>query len=187
MPTRRIVALVLAAVVLAAAFFARKDTSSGGNEAAFSEAVVNEAAVNEAIVLAMIEAVNARDLDALDTLVAASVQRHSAATPDVVVRSLDDFKAFLQADFATFPDSRMTVNNVVAAGDMVAVHAGYAGTQEGPMGPFPPSGKRMDLPFMGMLRIEDGKIAEMWVEWDNLNALGQLGHFPPPGAAPPTQ
>ncbi|MCH8960675.1 MAG: hypothetical protein IH820_04960 [Bacteroidetes bacterium] len=35
--------------------------------------------------------------------------------------------------------------------------------------------------FLGILRIEEGKIAEMWVEWDNLNILTQLGHFPLPG------
>ncbi len=32
----------------------------------------------------------------------------------------------------------------------------------------------------GIFRLEDGKIAEMWVTWDNLSALMQLGHFPPP-------
>jgi len=53
-------------------------------------------------------------------------------------------------------------------------------TQTGPMGPFPASGKKMILPFMAILRFSDGKIAEMWVEWDNLNALAQSGHFPPP-------
>ena len=142
---------------------------------------------NERIVLAMIETINERDFDALDSLVAADVRRHSAATPDVKVESLDDFKAFLEADLVTFPNSRMTVNRLFADDEMVAVHATYAGTQQGPMGPFPASGKRMELPFMGMLRIEEGKIAEMWVEWDNLNALIQLGHFPPPEAAPPTQ
>ena len=176
MPTRRLIALVLAAVALAAVFFTRQSASDG-----------NEATVNEAVVLAMMEAINARDLDALDTLVAPDLKRHSAATPDVNVRSLDDFKAFLESDFVMVPDSRMTVNRIFAADDMVAVHATYAGTQEGPMGPFPPSGKRMEAPFIGMLRLENGKIAEMWVEWDNLNALFQLGHFPPPGAAPPAQ
>ena len=50
------------------------------------------------------------------------------------------------------------------------------------MGPFPPSGNRLQIPFVGILRIEDGKIAEIWVEWDNLNALMQLGHFPPEAA-----
>ena len=49
------------------------------------------------------------------------------------------------------------------------------------MGPFPPTGKRVEGPFLSFLRIEDGKIAEMWVEWDNLSMLTQLGHLPPPG------
>ena len=44
---------------------------------------------NERIVLAMIEAVNERDFDALDSLVAADMRRHSAATPDVKVESLE--------------------------------------------------------------------------------------------------
>ena len=29
-------------------------------------------------------------------------------------------------------------------------------------------------------RRSEGKIAELWVEWDNLAFLKQLGHFPPP-------
>ena len=48
------------------------------------------------------------------------------------------------------------------------------------MGPFPATGKKADLKYLGILRIEDGKIAEMWVEWDNLAMLTQLSHFPPP-------
>ena len=51
----------------------------------------------------------------------------------------------------------------------------------GRWGPFPASDKPMTIPFMGILRIESGKIAEIWVEWDNLNALGQLGHVPSAG------
>jgi predicted ester cyclase len=48
------------------------------------------------------------------------------------------------------------------------------------MGPFPASGKKLELPFIGILRIEDGKVAEIWVEWDNLYALAQLGLLEPP-------
>ncbi len=65
-------------------------------------------------------------------------------------------------------------------GKYVAVRASYGGTQRGPFGPFPATGRRVDIEFLGMLRIEDGRIAEMWVEWDNLNILTQLGLFPPP-------
>ena len=138
----------------------------------------------EIVVLAMIDAVNARDFDALDTLIAADVRRYSAATPTVEVRSLDDFKAFLHADLAAVPDARQQVNQVFSSGDMVAVHVTYSGTQTGQMGPFPPSGGRIELPFIGLLRVANGRIAEIWVEWDNLNILTQLGHIRPPGMVP---
>jgi predicted ester cyclase len=83
------------------------------------------------------------------------------------------------------PDAVQEVNQIFSNGPMVAVHVTYKGTQSGPMGPFPPSNRRLELPFIGILRVEDGKISEIWVEWDNLNALSQLGHFPPaqPGEA----
>ena len=69
---------------------------------------------------------------------------------------------------------------IFGAGDKVAVRAHYIGTQTGQMGPFPPSGMRVELPFMAILRIENDKIAEIWVEWDNISILTQLGHLPAP-------
>jgi hypothetical protein len=27
--------------------------------------------------------------------------------------------------------------------------------------------------------VEDGKLAEFWITWDNLTILTQLGYFPP--------
>ncbi len=136
---------------------------------------------NEAVVLAMIAAVNGRDFDALDTLIAADVTRRSGATPELIITSLDGFKAFLHQDLAGTPDAQQEVNVIFSGGGWVAVHVTYRGTQTGQMGPFPPSGKALELPFIGLLRVEDGLIREILVEWDNLNALGQLGHFPPPG------
>ena len=129
----------------------------------------------------MTEAINNRDLDALDALISANVVRHSAATPGVVVTSLDEFRAFLESDFSTVPDSVQEIEIIFGQGNFVAVRASYSGTQTGPMGPFPASGNKLRLFYMGIVRFEDGKIAEMWVEWDNLDALTQLGHFPPPG------
>lgn len=73
-----------------------------------------------------------------------------------------------------------TQNVAVTTAMIEAVNARYIGTQDGPMGPLPASGKTLELPFMAILRFADGKIAELWVEWDNLSAFSQLGHFPPP-------
>lgn len=127
-----------------------------------------------------IEAINAKNFEALNDLVTTNFVRHCQATPDVKVNCLDDFKNYLRQDSATFPDSRLTIDHVVAEGDFLAFHGTYVATQKGPMGPFPPSNKQMSLEIVGLQRIENGKAEEMWVTWDNLAALTQLGYFPPP-------
>lgn len=132
---------------------------------------------NKATARAMIEAINDRDLDRLDDLVAADMVRHSQSTPGVEVTSLDDFKAFLESDFAAVPDSEQRCPIMLAEGDYVAAWCRYEGTQHGRMGPYPPTGKPLSLEFAGLLRLEGGSIAEMWVVWDNLAALIQLGHL----------
>lgn len=137
---------------------------------------------NEATFYAMVEAINSRNLDRLDDLVVADVVRHSPSTPGVAVESLDDFKAFLRADFAMVPDSKQECPIVLSDGDRIAAWCTYEGHQEGPMGPFPATGKPLKIEFAGFLRFdESGKIAELNVVWDNLDGLVQLGHLPPPG------
>ena len=135
---------------------------------------------NVQVARSMIEAINNRDLDALDQYVSQSIVRHCAATPDVKVTNLDEFRDFLKTDFAVAPDSVQVVDVIFGSSEYVAVRARYMGTQTGAMGPFPASGKKMVIPFVGILRFAEGKVVEMWVEWDNLGALAQLGHFPTP-------
>lgn len=135
---------------------------------------------NKATVRQMIEAVNARDFDALHEFIADDVLRHSGATPGITVENFGQFMDFLHQDLASVPDAQQEIHFMLAEDDRVAVYATYRGTQKGQFGPFPPSNESLELPFIGILRLEKGKIAEMWVEWDNLNALTQLGHFPPP-------
>lgn len=137
---------------------------------------------NKEVVRRFVAAINQRDFGALDALVAPDVVRHSPSTPGVSVRSLEDLKAFLRQDLAGVPDAVQEIRMILAEGDKVAVWANYSGTQDGPVGPFPASGRTVDLDFAGILRVEDGRIAEMWVVWDNLDMLTQLGHVAPPGS-----
>lgn len=147
-----------------------------------STACLADEAGNIAAVRGMIETINQRDLDGLSEYVADDVVRHSTATPGVVVTNLDEFRTFLVNDIATMPDSVQYIDIIFGSGDYVAVKARLIATQTGQMGPFPPSGKKVELVFMGILRVEDGKVAEIWVEWDNLGALMQMGHITPLGA-----
>ena len=135
---------------------------------------------NVQIAEAMVDAINDRDLDRLDQFVSQNVVRHSEATAGVVVTNLAEFKAFLESDFSAVPDSVMKIDVIFGNPDYVAMRATYSGTQLGQMGPFPPTGKRFELPFIGILKIDESKISEIWVEWDNVFVLNQLGHLAPP-------
>jgi steroid delta-isomerase-like uncharacterized protein len=132
---------------------------------------------NKQLVHRFVEVVNTRDYDALEAFVAPDFVRHCPATPDVVVRSRDDLRRFLEQDLETFPDSVVTLEKLIAEGDFVGFWATYSATQTGQMGPFPPSGRRVTGPFAGYFRIEDGMLRELFVTWDNVDMLTQLGHF----------
>lgn len=138
---------------------------------------------NKEVVHRFSDVLNNKDFDLLDDLMATDFVRHSQATPEVQVRSLDEFKELQKQFLKSFPDQQITIELLIAEGDYVAGYATYTGTQQGPMGAFPASGKRAESKFLSIFRLEKGKIAELWVEWDNLAFLKQLGHFPPPTTA----
>jgi steroid delta-isomerase-like uncharacterized protein len=139
---------------------------------------------NKALVKRFVEIINAQDFERLDEIVQRDVRRHSQSTPDVKVESLDELKQFLARDQVAFPDARIELLQLVSEGPFVAHLSRFTGTQEGPMGPFPASGKAASIDCSGLFRIEGGRIAELWIVWDNLAVLGQLGHLPSP--EPPT-
>ncbi len=135
---------------------------------------------NKTLVRQFTETVNAADWARLEDLVADDVVRHSQATAGPPVTSRAAFVELQRTFLVSMPDQRVTIQLLVAEGDKVAALATYTGTQTGPMGDFPITGKAVDAPFLAIFRIADAKIAELWVEWDNLAMLTQLGVFPPP-------
>ena len=139
---------------------------------------------NKDLVRQFTEATNAADWEALAEIVAEDFTRHSAASAGPPVTSRDEFTQLQDSFLVSFPDQHVTIQQLIAEGDQVAVQATYTGTHTGPMGEFPATGEAVESPFLAIFRIEAGRIAELWVEWDNLAMLTQLGVFPPP--CPPT-
>lgn len=134
---------------------------------------------NKVVVHAFVEAVNAQDWVRVTELVAPAFVRHSHAAGPPGVRSRDDLVAFLRGEFATFPDAHETLEDVLAEGDRVAARHRFRGTQRGPLGPYPPTDRVMDAVYLAIYRLEGGRIAEAWAEWDTLSGLAQLGHHSP--------
>ena len=135
---------------------------------------------NKVIVEKSFEVVANGDYEGMAGYIAEDYVRHCQATPELIIESLDAFKDFIRMDRLSIPDQKLNVKMLVAEGDLVAFWATYTGTQTGQMGPFSPSGKFAELDFSGVHRLENGKVVETWVTWDNITILSQLGHFPPP-------
>ena len=139
----------------------------------------DEGKKNKELVAEVFAVIEAGNFEKLDQFIAADYVRHCQATPDVQVTNLEGLKEFLAHDLETVSDPKMVLHRMVAEDDLVAFWATYSGIQDGPMGPYPATGKRMELDFAGMHRIADDKIVETWVIWDSLTGLTQLELFPP--------
>jgi len=78
---------------------------------------------------------------------------------------------------------RVTVEDMIAEGDKVVTRYIAYGTPRGDVMGIPARGKTFTMTAIDILRFEDGKITEHWIESDQLGMLQQLGVIPAPGQA----
>ncbi len=69
----------------------------------------------------------------------------------------------------------MTLHEVLADGGYVAFRATEIGTHEGEFMGIEPTGRRVEMEGTVIHRLEDGKVAETWAQFDVLGLLRQLG------------
>jgi steroid delta-isomerase-like uncharacterized protein len=80
-----------------------------------------------------------------------------------------------------FPDLVVTVNQMVAEGDRVAVYYTGRGTNTGTGQGLPATGKKAEGSGMTIFRLANGQIVEEWSVINELSMLRQLGLLPPTG------
>jgi len=76
------------------------------------------------------------------------------------------------------PDIQFTPEDMIAEGDKVAVRWTGKGTQKGEFMGIGPTGKKVTVTGISIIRIVGGKIVEDWTEQDILGLLQQLGVAP---------
>jgi len=133
---------------------------------------------NKALARRFGEAMNGRQFDLLDDIVASDFVRHCQATPQADVRSLRGSRNTCDRTPWCFLIPSRLRSTYWRTGTSLPFGQRTRAPREGRWGPFPPSGRKMQLEFGAVLRVENGMIAEMWVTWDNMAALAQLGHLP---------
>jgi predicted ester cyclase len=138
--------------------------------------------VNEAVVRRLFaDAWNGGDLDVVDELVSPeAVPAHGGGPPGP--ETWKEAIAFYRGSFA---DLSYTIEDLFAAGDKVAVRWTAEGTDSiGFMGRAP-TGVTASVSGITIYRLEAGKLAEHWDEFDLAGLLGKLGVLPPLASSEP--
>jgi steroid delta-isomerase-like uncharacterized protein len=123
---------------------------------------------------------NQGNLAVVDELIATDFDGHPAPSDPDFGRGPEGQKQFIRMYRTAFPDLRMTIEDMTAEGDRVAVRWTARGTQTGEMMGMPATGKHATVTGMFLNRLASGKIVEGWGNFDALGMLQQLGVIPTP-------
>lgn len=130
--------------------------------------------------LAQVDAFNRRDLDAQVSGYADTFTMTDHAR-GISVESRDEVKAWMEDWIAASSDGKVSVIEVIDAGDVVVSVLEMAGTNDGSLGPMPASGRRFSTRGVQILHFDkEGKIVAHDNFFDQLSILVQLGFVPSP-------
>lgn len=109
------------------------------------------------------------------------------APGDVQLEDPDAATEYAMGWARAFPDSRIDVHNEIATDDSVVQEFTFEGTHDdtlvGPAGEIPATHRRLAGRGVQILRIENGKISEHRLYFDQVQVLTQLGLMPEPATA----
>ncbi|MDC0710662.1 ester cyclase [Stigmatella sp. ncwal1] len=116
--------------------------------------------------------------DVLDELFTPGCVIHRLELPEPI-QGLEQMRMFLEMSRYSIQQTRTTLHRLVAEGDTVAAHlthhVTFAGMISTPFGAKDVAGQSVQWSAMVFFRIADGKIAEEWVNRDELGILAQVG------------
>lgn len=127
------------------------------------------------------EVINTGDLERVNEFVSADVVDHDPALPEHLHRSPEGFKYLVSMARDIFPDLRITIEDMIAEGDKVVVRTTTRGTHRGEFMGIAPTGRRVAVAGMEILRFAGGKVVEHWSISDDLGMMRQLGAVSTPG------
>ena len=92
----------------------------------------------------------------------------------------ESVKQFASQYRNAFPDLKITNEDMIAEGDMVVSRQTVTGTHKGEFQGIAPTGKKVTVTSILIVRIVNDKVVESWMNMDSLGFMQQLGIIPPP-------
>jgi predicted ester cyclase len=93
---------------------------------------------------------------------------------------VEGFRQVVSTFLNAFPDMSVTVQDVVAEGDMVATRGYFDGTHAGELMGIPATGRKVRGNYMDFWKIKDGQAIENWVQMDFAGIMQQIGAMAEP-------
>ena len=116
------------------------------------------------------------DLEAIPELVAENFVDHHPLPGAAPGR--EGLAALVTTWRTAFPDMREMVEDLIAEGDKVVGRFTMRGTHSGQFMGVPPTGQRVTMSGIDIVRIAGGKIAQFWYGEHLLELMQQLGAVP---------
>ena len=95
----------------------------------------------------------------------------------------ESYKNFFRLFRQSFSDMRFTLHALVADEQYVAARWQVEATHSGEYAGRAAEGRRVDFDGLVLYRMDDGLIAETWLQINELSLLGQIGALPKSAAA----
>jgi predicted ester cyclase len=128
---------------------------------------------NADVIRQLYRAIENKDTEALDRLGGDAPFENLAFAQTLSVS--EDSKVLYEA----FPDLRIEIHSIIEQGNLVVVEGSGHGTHKGvlrhPAGELPPTGRRLDLRFVDIYEVEDGRVQRGRYYIDRLSLFEQLG------------
>jgi len=131
------------------------------------------AEANAEVMRDVLAALNDQDTDRLLAVVAADLVIHYAELPEPLTGRdiwLEGFETMRTA----FPDFQVHVEDLVAAGDRVALRVHITGTHSGEFQGIPATGRRISYVSHEFYRLDGGVVAEEWICSDTASLFAHL-------------
>ena len=148
-------------------------------KAAETPTVVDNGPAMKARYTALITAMNAGQLDAMDTLLDMNVVDHMEDTSMHLAKGLAGAKQMMKMYLESSPDLKQDVKMVTTDGDILIAFGTMSGTNTGAMMGMAATNKAWSSDFCDVLRFgADMKMAEHWGLFDQLKMMKDLGMMP---------
>lgn len=115
---------------------------------------------------------DSRDVTTVDEFFADDFISHNQ--PPGLEAGAAGVKQFFAMFRDAFPDAQVSINEVIADGDRVAVATTLTGTHEGEVLGIAPTGRQVSVTGIDLLRVQDGRIVEHRGLTDTVGLMSQL-------------